>query len=65
MPKTTFSVFASFASTSSSSVGTSWEHCFVLLRGRELRLAVHSVGLGRQFLLLSGDALRNQDARSG
>ncbi|CAK9018011.1 unnamed protein product [Durusdinium trenchii] len=61
LPKTTFSVFASFASTSSSSVGTSWEHCFVLLRGRELRLAVHSVGLGRQFLLLSGDALRNQE----
>lgn len=46
-----------FASLSSLS---NWEHAFVLLRGRELRLAVHSVGSCR-LLFLSGDALKHRE----
>ena len=56
LPKTSFR-FASFSSTSSSS---SWQHCFVLLRGKELRLAVFSSG-PKCILWLTGDALQNQD----
>lgn len=56
LPSTSSSL-ARFASLSSLS---NWEHAFVLLRGRELRLAVHSVG-SRRLLFLSGDALKHRE----
>ncbi len=45
---------------SSLSVST-WEYCFVVLRGKELRLAVHFVGPKKLFLL-SGDALQREES---
>ena len=50
----------SFARFSSLSV-SKWEYCFVVLRGKELRLAVHFVGPKKLFLL-SGDALQRKES---
>ena len=50
------SSLARFSSLSMSG----WEHCFVILCGKELRVAVHTVG-PKRLLLLSGDALKHEE----
>ena len=44
----------------SSLSAVTWEHCFVILCGKELRLAIQTVG-PKRLLLLSGDALKHQE----
>ena len=51
-----------WSSMSSVSMSSSWDLCFVILRGKELRLAVLAVG-SQRFFLLSGDALRAKESQ--
>lgn len=51
---------SSLARFSSLSSVSGWEHCFVILRGKELRVAVHTVG-PKRLLLLSGDAMKHEE----
>ena len=51
---------SSLARFSSLSSVSGWEHCFVILLGKELRVAVRTVG-PKRLLLLSGDALKHEE----
>ena len=57
-----FPAASSMWSSMSSISSTAWDLCFVILRGKELRLAVLAVG-SQRFFLLSGDALRGEESQ--